>query len=92
MDYKQLLTTTFTPDSSQGDIDAARRCVRDLIEYHTPTADHVNRMAEVRKGIETAMLAVVFNVPASPTRTRALNALMDARMLANAAVIFGGAV
>ena len=45
---------------------------------------------EVVEALKTAYMTIVENVPPCPTRTRALNNLIDARMLANAAITHGG--
>lgn len=44
----------------------------------------------VRQALETAARVILLNVPETPLRTRALNCLIDARMLANAAITFRG--
>lgn len=44
----------------------------------------------VRQRLQAAAEAILFGVPESPMRTRALNAIVDARMLANAAITFRG--
>lgn len=46
----------------------------------------------VREALADAYLAILTTVPPCPTRTRALNALTDARMLANQAITFKGQV
>ena len=92
MDYQRMMHLNVTEDTPQQQIDAVRRCAADLCDYHTPTNDHLNKMGNVRNVIREAIVQVVFNVPASPARTRAINALLEARMLANQAIIFGGAV
>ena len=44
----------------------------------------------VRQRLQAAAEAILFGVSESPMRTRALNAIIDARMLANAAITFRG--
>lgn len=44
----------------------------------------------VRESLIAAAKVIVATVPETPLRTRALNALIDARMLANAAITFNG--
>lgn len=54
--------------------------------YHAPKGDQVERYAAIRaKVLETAML-VRDLTPCSPEQARALNALDEAMMLANAAI------
>lgn len=45
---------------------------------------------EIRNVLIEAAKSIIKNVPETPLRTRALNALVDARMLANAAITFNG--
>jgi hypothetical protein len=52
--------------------------------------DQVKRGTEVRASITNSMKVIVKNVPPGQTRTRALNHMIDARMLCNAAITFGG--
>lgn len=44
----------------------------------------------VREALVAAAKAILRTVPRTPSRTRALNAVMDARMLANQAITFCG--
>lgn len=62
----------------------------DLFTYHP--WDEQQRLAgdNVRDALKAAYKAVLLNVPSSPTRTRALNGIVDIRMLANAAITFEG--
>lgn len=45
---------------------------------------------QVRELLTFAAKGILRNVPSGPLRTRALNHLIDARMIANAAITFGG--
>ena len=64
--------------------------IRDLFEYHA--WDELQRQAGqgVRSALITAYEVIVATVPPCPTRTRALNMLVDARMLCNSAITFKG--
>lgn len=66
--------------------------VKNLFTFHPWSATQVADGEKVRDAIAEAYKAVILNVPSSPTRTRALNALVDARMLANAAITFKGEI
>jgi hypothetical protein len=44
----------------------------------------------VREALTQAAASILRNVPKSPMRTRALNNIIDARMLANGAITFRG--
>lgn len=47
---------------------------------------------DVVEKLKAAYSTILANVPSCPTRTRALNMLVDCRMLANAAITFKGEV
>lgn len=64
----------------------------DLFTFKDWTLEQIEKGAEVKNALKEAYKLIIKNVPSSPTRTRALNALLDARMLANAAITFGGQV
>lgn len=63
--------------------------VTDAFEYHPWDDDQKTRGEIVRHNLAAAAEVILANVPRSPLRTRALNAIFDARMLANAAITFG---
>lgn len=69
------------------EVDAA---VEDLFEYHPWDAEQQSRGSDVRHALANAVKALIANVPPCPTRTRAINHIVDARMLANAAITFKG--
>ena len=71
------------------EIDAA---VNDLFAYHPWTGKQVEQGCAVRNALGEAYKVILFNVPSCPNRTRALNMLTDARMLANTAITFNGQV
>ena len=64
--------------------------VHDLFTYHKWDDKQVLKGQHVRGALEDAYVAIIKNVPPCPTRTRALNMLVEARMLANAAITHGG--
>lgn len=64
--------------------------VEEAFQYQPWNDQQVAAGAEVRAALVTAAKAILKGVPETPLRTRALNALVDARMLANAAITFNG--
>lgn len=70
--------------------EAVRLKVHDLFQFHVWDDTMINSGSIVRSALEDAYNAVLHNVPPSPTRTRALNNIIDARMLANAAITHKG--
>ena len=62
--------------------------IDDLFTYHPWTPAQVASGVIVRNALAAAYLAVLENAPPCSTRTRALNMIVDARMLANAAITF----
>ena len=68
------------------------KLVEDLFSYHKWDADKEYAGEEVRETLTNAYVAILAHVPPSPSRTRALNAVLDARMLANQAITFEGKV
>lgn len=70
--------------------DDVKNAVHDLFQYHEWTMGDIEKGANVRITLEAAYCAILHNVPPSPSRTRALNHIVDARMLANAAITHKG--
>ena len=66
--------------------------VKDLFKYHPWDDIKQSYGAEVRDALANAFLVVLANVPPGPTRSRALNCILDARMLANQAITFEGRI
>ena len=58
--------------------------------YQTWNEDQARQGREVTSALIAAAKAVLMNVPECPMRTRALNNLVDARMIANAAITHSG--
>lgn len=54
--------------------------------HHPPKGDQAERYGKIRKTICAAAAIVVDLTPCSPEQARALNALDEAMMLANAAI------
>jgi hypothetical protein len=77
MDYTQLTEIT-------------KEIVSEIFTYYPWEVEQIDSSNEIRDSLAKAFKTVVNVVPPSPTRTRALNAIIDARMLANAAITFKG--
>lgn len=60
--------------------------VEDAFQYHRWSPEQIASGGVVRAACVEAVRAILTNVPRSPLRTRAINAIFDARMLANAAI------
>lgn len=73
-----------------GNSPEVRALIEERFTYRQWTAEQVNHGKVVTgAGIDFAS-AIVEHVPPSPTRTRALDLIEEARMLANAAITHGG--
>lgn len=64
--------------------------VADAFEYHPWAPDQREAGEIVREALVAAAKAILRSVPQGPSRTRALNHLIDARMIANAAITHRG--
>lgn len=64
--------------------------VEHAFTYTQWNEEQVRRGCDVAATLIAAAKAILANVPECPTRTRALNNLIDARMLANAAITHDG--
>lgn len=64
--------------------------VERAFNYQAWNAEQMKAGTDIRASLVKAAKVILANVPESPLRTRALNALVDARMLANAAITFNG--
>lgn len=64
--------------------------VEHAFTYQPWSEDQIGRGREVTQALIHAAKTILRNVPECPTRTRALNNLIDARMLANAAITHDG--
>jgi hypothetical protein len=78
--------STATPEG----IEKLNMTVDTQMAYHPWTPEQVASGEKVRDAIGEAIKAIYLNVPSCPTRTRAINHLIDARMIANAAITFCG--
>lgn len=76
-------TTRKTERLTMGNVD-------DAFRYQPWDAQQQDAGQIVRDALVTAAKAILQHVPESPLRTRALNNLVDARMIANAAITFRG--
>lgn len=70
----------------------AKAMISELFTYRPWDEEQEMQGAKVNKHLQEAYLAIVMHVPPSPSRTRALNMITDARMLANQAITFKGEV
>lgn len=66
--------------------------IDDLFTFHPWDDEKIAKGNAVKVHLKEAYKAVILNVPSSPTRTRALNAITDARMLVNQALTFDGRI
>lgn len=64
--------------------------VREVFTYQPWNPDQQDRGRAVTEALIHAAESILRAVPECPTRTRALNNLVDARMLANAAITHDG--
>lgn len=82
------------PRVTAGEEGALKEAISNLFRdtYAFWTEPQCSQAKPVREALEAAYFAILTNVPSSPARTRALNCLTDARMLANQAITFEGEV
>lgn len=66
--------------------------VDELFTFKPWDEEQIEDGAAVRKILAQAYVTLLAHVPSGPTRSRALNMLVDCRMLANAAITFKGEV
>lgn len=64
--------------------------VEEAFNYQPWNDEQVKAGTAIRESLIVAAKMILEYVPETPLRTRALNALIDARMLANAAITFNG--
>ena len=64
--------------------------VEEAFRYHRWNDEQADRGAQVRDALVLAAKIILRVVPRCPARTRALNHLQDARMLANHAITHNG--
>src|SRR4051812_10678678 len=62
--------------------------IGDAFTYQAWERSQAEQGDQVREALVAAAKTILRNVPETPLRTRALNCLIDARMLANAAITF----
>jgi len=74
------------------EIEEVERSIKELMTYAPWTKEQIEAGEVVRDALAKAYFAILSSVPSSPSRTRALNLLTDARMLANQAITFKGEV
>jgi hypothetical protein len=80
------------PDFTRASLVTAQ--VREQVDvaftYQPWNEGQVANGVKIREALSAAFLVIIDSAPPCPTRTRALNKLLDARMLANAAITHGG--
>lgn len=64
--------------------------IKERFTYKQWTPDQIERGAAVTECAILFAKAIVRHVPPSPSRTRVINLIEEARMLANAAITHGG--
>lgn len=64
--------------------------VTEAFNYQPWNDEQVAAGQEIRDALVTTAKLMIKNAPETPLRTRALNALIDARMLINACITFNG--
>lgn len=64
--------------------------LHDVFTYHPWDAEQKQKGDQVVQALISAVKVIIFHVPPCATRTRAINKLIDARMLANAAITHKG--
>ncbi len=64
--------------------------VEHVFTYQPWNEDQIARGREVTQALIQAAKTILQNVPECPMRTRALNNIIDARMIANAAITHDG--
>lgn len=82
----------FAKVETELDAEVIERLVNELFMHHDWEPEQIAAGAEVRDSLAATFMTVLEKVPPCPTRTRALNALLDARMLANQAITFKGEI
>jgi hypothetical protein len=81
-----LTRVTVTPENEK----EVMETVDDLFVYHKWTDAQIAAGITIRTDLAISYLNILRFVPPCLTRTRALNAVLDARMLANAAITHKG--
>lgn len=74
----------------KGDTPENRALVTERFTYKQWTAEQVEDGKEVTNAAIEFGVTIIAKVPPCPTRTRALNLIEEARMLANAAITHAG--
>lgn len=83
------LATLNRANATTDNVDAL---IDELFTYHKWDEEKIAQGAPVSAALKEAFAAIVKNVPSSPSRTRALNMLVDVRMIANQAITFEGQI
>jgi hypothetical protein len=64
--------------------------VHTAFTYQKPTEEQIPRFNAITEAAEAYARVILANAPRTPARTRALNAVIDSRMMANNAIAHEG--
>lgn len=73
-----------------GTFDRAQEIIEELLTYHKPNAEQTEAYGEIATAAKDFMTTIIVQCPPGPARSRALNMVADARMVANASITHGG--
>ncbi len=62
----------------------------EVLQYRAATDDQVQRMAEIRRGAETMINAILTHAPTCPDQQAAIRKIREAMMTANASIVLDG--
>ena len=66
--------------------------VHDVVSYHQPNQDQVDKIAFIRREAESFITAIIVSTPVCGDQQAAIRHVRDAMMSANAAIVLNGAV
>lgn len=90
-DDPNLIITRGTPDGAEpASYDDIHQAVAERFTYKQWTPEQVERSKHITAAAIRLAEEIILNAPPGPMRTRAVNAVEEARMLANAAITHGG--
>lgn len=73
-------------------LEGARERTKQVLTYHAPTGEQVDRYNLIRDAVAHAYETIEDNCPPCADRTAALRKLREAMMTANASIALAGAV
>lgn len=71
-------------------IEVNEKNVHEVFTYQKPTEEQIPRFHAITQAAEAYARVILTNAPRTPARTRALNAVIDSRMMANNAIAHEG--